>query len=294
MAWPPRQHRRSSGSRRERNLALLRSFVTVGVIGAGLLLLVGHSETPSQGGIRGAALDGVAPIWTVARMPVDAIGRFGKTIDDYFFAISRSQQLEIENQRLRRLAERTAALERENAQLKRLLRVAEPKRGWSRSFPISGASSGSYVRSAIIGGGQAEGVRIGQPVRSAEGLVGRVVELGRHAARVLLITDINSRVPVRSVRTGKPAMVVGVNSAQLEVRLLATDDVQLQVGDRLVTSGDGGIFPPDIPVAVITRANGDASLARPLANLVGLGFVTVEQPYLPPLTPIAPITGAPQ
>lgn len=287
MAWPPRQGR-SSSSRRQRNLALLGSLVTGGVVIIGLLLLVGRSEPSPQGGIRGAALDGIAPIWTIVRIPFDVVDRGGEWLDDYFFAISRNRRLEADNRRLRHLAERNSALERENRQLKDLLRVAEPARGWSRTLPISGASSGSYIRSAIIGGGHAEGVRIGQPVRSNEGLIGRVVELGRHAARVLLLTDTNSRVPVLIVRTGKPAMAVGVNAARLEVRFLASDDGQLRVGDRLVTSGDGGIFPPDIPVAVVTRIGGDAPLAQPLANPAGLGFVMVEQPYLPPVAPLVP------
>ena len=143
----------------------------------------------------------------------------------------------------------------------------------------------------MISAGRRHGVAVGQPVRTVEGIVGRIVETGESAARVLLLTDTNSRVPVRVQRTGKPAMIAGINGALLEVRFVAPADGQLRIGDKLVTSGDGGIYPPEIPVATVVRLRGETIYARPAANPEALGFVIVDQPYLPVvLPPSAPAT----
>lgn len=288
----PSRQSRSSLSRRDRNRALYAAIASAIVIVAGLILLVMSRADPTRGSsLRGAMLDMTAPVWTIARKPFEWAGAAGRAVDDYFFAISRNRELEKEVLRARILRQQRDALLRENRQLKSLLRVAEPRRTWSRVLPISGSSAGSYVRSATIGGGSAQGVRAGQPVRALDGLVGQVVEAGRHSARVLLLTDASSRVPVRVARTGKPAMVAGVNGALLEVRYMAPADGMLKRGDRLVTSGDGGIFPPDVPVAVVVGYRGETPLARPLARPDGLGYVVVERPYLPPviLPPSSPV-----
>jgi rod shape-determining protein MreC len=257
----------------------------------GLLLLLMSRADPAKGGaLREAAMDATAPIWALARTPFTALGRAGDYIGDYFGAVDRNRHLEAELRRYRVRDQERIALVRQNRQLKQLLGVIEPKRGWHRVLPIAAASSGSYVRSAVVSGGRSAGLRVGQPVRSMQGLVGRVVEVGGSAARVMLLTDASSRVPVRIVRTGRPAMVAGINGADLEVRFVAPADGQLRIGDRLVTSGDGGIFPPDVPVAVVTQVRGDVLLARPLAHPEALGYVLVETPYMP-TTSLAPAAG---
>lgn len=291
MAWPPRK-RTSSASRRERNIALLRGMVSVAAVLAGLILLVMSRADPARGeGLRTAAIDATAPVWGLVRKPLAAIGSVGDYIDDYFMAIDRNRALEAELRRYRVRDQHRLGLLRENRQLKEMLRVVEPRRDWYRVVPIAAASSGSYVRSAVVSGGRSAGLRVGQPVRSARGLVGRVVEVGSNAARVLLLTDASSRVPVRVVRTGRPAIIAGVNAPHLEVRYVAPADGRLKVGDRLVTSGDGGIFPPDVPVAIVTNVVGDLQLARPIAHPEGLGYVIVERPYLPPAI-VAPVADA--
>ena len=93
------------------------------------------------------------------------------------------------------------------------------------------------------------GVAPGQPVRAPDGLIGRVLETGRWASRVLLITDGASNVPVRLVRDGTPALAVGRGDGTIELRTLEVGQNPFRRGDIFVTSGTGGIFPPDIPVA---------------------------------------------
>ena len=191
--------------------------------------------------------------------------------------------------------QRAGALAAENRQLRGLLKVVEPQVRLVATARLAGASSGGALRSAVISAGSLDGVRPGQPVRAGNGLIGRTLETGGHATRVLLLTDPASRVPIIVERTGQAALVMGTNSPQVEIRDRIGDDVPLRVGDRLVTSGDGGIFPPGVPVAIVSRV-AEPPLARLLADPHGVGLVSVETAYLPvpPPPAEAPATPVPR
>jgi rod shape-determining protein MreC len=118
------------------------------------------------------------------------------------------------------------------------------------------------------------------PVIGAEGLVGRTTDVGAGAARVLLLTDSQSRVPVLVARTGQAALVAGDGSPLLLLAERVGPEEPLRRGDRLVTSGEGGVFPPGVPVAVVYDAGPPVRL-RPLARLLGAGFVRIEAGWLP-------------
>ena len=148
-------------------------------------------------------------------------------------------------------------------------------------------------------------MRIGQPVRAPEGLLGRILETGRWASRVLLITDGASNVPVRLVRDGTPAMAVGRGDGTIELRTLEVGQNPFRRGDLLVTSGAGGIFPPNIPVAVVTGQDGERALARPVADPSRLDFAIVQRIHQPaaeegdlnaarPVTPAPPVAAPSQ
>ena len=140
MAWPPRQSR-SRSSRRDQNRALLGYVVTGVAIVAGLLLLLMSRTAPERAdALRGAAVDALAPAWAVARMPFEAVGAIGDYIGDYFFAISRNRRLEADYARFQLTQQQFAAIRAENAQLKRLLRVVEPRVQRVGVFRIAGAS----------------------------------------------------------------------------------------------------------------------------------------------------------
>ena len=292
MDWSPPSRR--SASRREQNLALIGAVVTGAVIATGVLLLLIARVNPGQGAaLRGAALDAVMPMWSVVRAPLDAIHRGTDAMSDYFGAVSRNRALTVELAANRTTLERARALATANAQLKGLLRVVEPHTRLVATARIAGASTGGTLRSAVISAGRDDGVRPGQPVRAAAGLVGRTIEAGDHAARVLLLTDPASRVPVIVERTGQPALLVGANAPLLEIRDRVGAEEPLRPGDRLVTSGDGGVFAPGIPVAIVVRT-GEPPLARPAAVPDGLGYVVVETAYLPvPAAPAADVAAVP-
>ena len=251
------------------------------VVAFGLLLLLVGRVNPEQGSrLRGAALDVVTPIWSLVRAPFDGLARLNGDASDYFDAVDKSRALAAELQANRAPAQRAAALIIENRQLRALLKVVEPRVALVATARLAGASSGGAVRSAVISAGTSDGVRAGQPVRAATGLIGRTLETGSHASRVLLLTDPASRVPVIIERTGEPALATGANVPLLEVRDRVGSEIPLRLGDRLVTSGDGGVFPPGVPVAVVVRV-AEPPLARPLADPHGIGLISVETAYLP-------------
>jgi rod shape-determining protein MreC len=293
MDWTP-VPRRPSAMRREQNLALVGAVVSGAVITTGLLLLLLARVNPDGAArMRGVVLDLVTPIWSVARAPFDGLGRAADWANDYLGAVSRNRELEKQLAAARAELQHAAADRQALAQLKRLENVRDPVRRVVGTARIVSATSGSVVRSAMIAAGRKDGIVPGLPVISAAGLIGRITESGAVSARVLLLTDPASRIPVLIVRTGQAALVVGTNSRRLELRDRVGADVPLRAGDRLVTSGDGGVFPPGVPVGDIV-STAEPPQVRPAANPVGASFVTIEAAFMPMPTEAAmPSFGAP-
>ncbi len=277
--WPP--PRRTSYARREQNFALIGAVVTGAVLATGFLLLILSRVNPAYSArLRATALDVVAPAWASVRLPFDALSGGVDTVGDYVGTVPRARRLAAENAALHRALQDRDALAAENASLRRLVRVVEPRLGLVAVARFAGASTGSYARTAMVSAGTSDGVFAGQAVRADVGLVGRTVEAGRHAARILLLTDPTSRVPVLVVRTGQPALAAGAAGRLLDVRDRG-GNVPLRRGDRLVTSGAGGLFAPQIPVAVVVDAGTEPPRALPYADPAALDFVAIYRAYLP-------------
>ncbi len=281
MDWTP-SPRRPTAIRREQNLALISAVVSGAVVAGGLILLLLARVNPdTASGLRRVTADLVAPAWSLLRAPVDGAGRLFSGIGDYFGAVSRAdhleQQLDIANARL--VAARGDL--QDYRRLKALMSVREPSRQVIATTRIAAATSGSVVRSAMLAVGTRDGVGPDMPVIGGDGLMGRTTEVGAVAARVLLITDSLSRVPVIVERTGQAALATGRNQPTLLLTDMAGPDVPLLPGDRIITSGDGGVYPPGVPVGVVVDAGRDGAVVRPAGRLLGAGFVTVETAWLP-------------
>lgn len=282
MAWGPRKRTRRN-SRRDRNLALLaRSLLGLLLLMCASLLVLSRLSPGRFDALRGASADLVAPVWGTLGRPFIWAGEAIDYLSSYYDAADRVRQLGERERVYRQSRARYWQAEAENRELKRLLGVIEPSRERVGIFAITGSSGGSYLREAVIAGGIGDGIRPGQPVIGAEGLVGRTISVGQNAARVMLVNDVSSRVPVRVARTGLPAMLIGTNEPLVDVALSGPTTNVVEIGDQLVTSGDGGLFPPGVPVATVVRALGDTPRAIPTALPTGLGYVVVVQPYLPP------------
>jgi rod shape-determining protein MreC len=123
----------------------------------------------------------------------------------------------------------------------------------------------------MVNAGRDNGVARGQAAMTGEGLVGRVSEVGSRAARILLITDLNSRVPVVVDGTRQRAILAGDNSARPSLRY--ADSGTIRTGDRIVTSGQGGVFPPGLPVGVVGSVDSEGIWVEPYSALSRVDYL---------------------
>lgn len=230
------------------------------------------SGVPNQ--IRAYANDIVAPVLRVLEQPIRAVQAGLERIAGVSDIYLENEELRDENDRLRQWREAAMQLSRENERLRSMLKVPGREVPPAATTRVIGVGGGAFERSVLIGAGSVDEVKRGSPVVDETGVIGRVIQVGRWTSRVLLLTDINSRVPVRLERTGDLAIAEGQNESLLRLRFLP-QGVQVRVGDRLLTSGHGGAFPPDLPVARVVDVVDDFVLMEPLGLLGKLDYVRV-------------------
>ena len=279
---PPPSKRRPGFSRKAQIGLFLGYVIAVaGVLFAGLLLIVAMIDPRGFSALRGAALDATTPISAGGRSVVRFFTGGSHAIGNYFRAGSQNAELKRDLAASRRRLIEARAIEFENRRLKQLLKLTQSVSDQVTTARIVGSSFESSRRLATLAAGSSSGVRPGQPVRAPEGLIGRVLETGRWASRILLITDGGSSVPVQLVRNGTPALAIGRGDGFIELKTLEVGENPFRRGDIVVTSGIGGIYPPLVPVAIVTEANRDATVARPLADPARIDFAIVQNIYQP-------------
>ena len=165
-------------------------------------------------------------------------------------------------------------MQAENQSFRELLNVkADPTLTFVTARVISDAG-GSFIKSVLLPVGGRDRVQKGNAVMSGHGLVGRVMEVGQSSSRVLLVTDLNSHIPVVLQGTRTKAILAGKNQDLMKLERLPPDS-GMTVGTRVVTSGDGGQLPPDLPVGTIVSADADGVWVKPLADIDRLTHVQV-------------------
>jgi rod shape-determining protein MreC len=287
---PPSNRRPGFSRRAQYGLFLGYVIAAGGILFAVLLLILAKVDPRGFAAVRGAALDVTSPISSGGRAVVRFFTGSGEAVAHYFAAASENAELKRQLKASRQRLIEARGIEFENRRLKRLLQLTDTMTDEVATARIVGSTFDSSRRLATLSAGTSEGVRPGQPVRSAEGLIGRVLETGRFASRLLLITDAASTVPVQLVRDGTPALAGGRGDGTIELKTLEVGQNPFKLGDIVVTSGIGGIYPPRIPVAVVTEASRDITIARPLADPGSIDFAVVQNIYQPAAA--APINAA--
>lgn len=287
---PPRHRNRGFSRRIQYGLFFGYVIGAMGVVAGIALILIARFEPRAFEGIRSLALDATTPISTLTRPIVRGGGSVASGIGDYFNAAHENRTLRAQLQAAQRGMIETRVLAFENMRLKRTLRLVGDQVRPIVAARVVGSDLAGTRRFATLAAGSADGLAPGQPVRAADGLVGRIAEVGSHAARVVLLTDGGSAVPLRVVRTGEAALAEGRGDGALEVHVTTLGGRGFARGDLLVTSGVGGVYPADVPVAVVTGVSGEIASARPLADPARLDFALVlPQAAAPP--PLAPPSG---
>jgi rod shape-determining protein MreC len=271
------------GWSRRAQYGLFFSFLAVigGIVIGAFLLTLSLVAPKTFASVRGAALDVTAPITGALHEVTATTQGLVSGAGDYWDAASQNAELKRERRAmLQRMVEAKAILQ-ENRQLKATLQLRERNNQAVAVGRIVGSSFTSPRRFAIISAGRRDGVRIGMPVRSADGLVGRVLDAGVLASRVLLVSDRANIVPARLLRSGIPVISQGRGDGTIDVRPLEVGRNPFRRGDIIITSGTGGLYPPLVPIARVLKLDDDGAVAVPLADPANTSFAFVEPPYEP-------------
>ena len=255
--------------------ALLNRFALLFLIlSAFAIMLLGKAETVVVERVRSGVVDLVAPIMDGLSRPIATVSAGVDRIENFFSVYQENERLREQNARLLEWQSAALALAAENSTFRKMLNFV-PERGAAFSAArVIGDSGGVFVRSVLINAGAATGIERGDAVVSGEGLVGRVAEAGLQSARVLLITDLNSRIPVVSEKGRVRAILSGDNSAQPKLAFLPPN-ARLNLGDRIVTSGHGGVFPAGLPVGTISSVDDGVIRVSPFAEFDLLEYVRI-------------------
>jgi rod shape-determining protein MreC len=281
----PPSTRRPGFSRRAQYGLFLGYVIAIGGIFFALMLLVVAMIDPTGfSALKGAALDATHPVTAGGRGAVRFVEGIGGNVSNYFMAASENAELKRRLEAERRMIVEARAIGLENRRLKALLKLAQETQDPVAMTRVVGSAFEGPRRLATLSAGTASGIQMGQPVRSPDGLIGRVIETGRWSSRVLLVSDGASNVPVRLVRDGTPAIASGHGDGTIDLKTLELGKNPFRRGDILVTSGTGGVYPPNVPVAVVTAIDGDRTVAKPIADPAGLDFAIVLPIYQPAAT----------
>jgi rod shape-determining protein MreC len=255
--------------------------VIAGII-VGLVLLTLSLVAPQQfDRVRGGALNVTGPIAGALHEVTATTEGLFTGAGDYWNAANQNAGLKRERQAMLRRMVEAKAIFQENRQLKALLQLREQARATVAVGRIVGSSFNSPRRFAILSAGTGDGVRIGMPVRSSDGLVGRIIDSGALASRVLLVSDRASIVPARLLRNGIPVIAQGRGDGTIDVRPLEVGRNPFKRGDIIITSGTGGLYPPLVPIARVVKLDDDGAVAMPLADPATTSFAIVESPFEP-------------
>lgn len=246
------------------------------------LMLLGKADTLLVERARTQLADAVAPFLQAVSEPVTTVNETVEQVREMARMREVNAMLRAENERLLDWRRQAIALEAQSAALRDLLRLAPELEQRYVTGRVVGDQGSAFVRSVLVAAGSTAGVRKGQAALTGSGLAGRVAEVGERISRVLLITDINSRIPVQVGPAHDKAILAGDNSPRPALLYLLPGS-GVQVGDRVVTSGHGGLFPPGLPVGEVVEVADGSVRVRPYADWDHLDYLRLVGYELPGL-----------
>lgn len=258
-------------------------IVSAGVVlalalGAAVLLLIADRRQ-SEGGLaapRAAAEGTLGPINGVLAYPVRWVGALSDYVGGYFFAVSENRRLRARIRELEGVRDANIALSNVNKRYEAMLGLrTEPPVPMLPARSISDAR-GPFANARLIDLGASRGVRIGNPVINEHGLIGRVSGTAPNVSRVILLTDPSSQVPVLIDRSDARAILKGDGSGNPRLEYVRGQDA-LRVGDRVLSSGDGGGMPRGLPVGVVARGVDGSWRVKLFSDRGAIDFVKVMQ-----------------
>lgn len=250
----------------------------VALLVALVLLLADKREAMARTGQYGAARNEfdelAAPVMGVLTAPVRFLADASTDVRGYFFAVSENRRLRERLREMERWRDAAIALKNVNERYETLLKLHTEPAIPMISARVVADARGPFSNARLADAGAEDGVVNGQPVLSEHGVVGRIIGVGPHASRVLLLTDADSRTPVLVDRTNARAILTGDGGANPRLEYLRGGDT-IKAGDVLLTSGDGGVYPRGLPIGVAAQDLRGQWRARLYADRQALDFVRI-------------------
>jgi rod shape-determining protein MreC len=248
----------------------------VGVLVLSLLgvFAVWRIDSPRVERLRMAVIDRVLPSFDWVLAPVSAVSTLIIDFQSYQRLAAQNQDLRRELQQMKAWREAALQLEQENAKLLDLNNVRlEPKLTFVTGVVITDSGS-PFRQSVLLNVGARDGITDGWPTMDGIGLVGRIAGVGRETSRVLLLTDTSSRIPITILPSGQRAILTGDSTLNPLIEFLE-DRAVVRPGDRVVSSGDGGVFPADLLVGQVALGTDNRLRVRLAADYQRLEFLRV-------------------
>lgn len=248
----------------------------VGVLVMALLglFMVWRIDSPRVERFRAAAIDAVVPSFDWAMAPIRGAANLISDFESYTQLRAQNQDLRRELQQMKAWKEAALQLEQENAKLLDLNNVSlDPQLTFVTGVVVTDSGS-PFRQSVLVNVGARDGILDGWPTMDGIGLVGRIAGVGRETSRVMLLTDTSSRIPVTIQPSGQKAILAGDNSLNPPLEFL-DDTALVRPGDRVVSSGDGGVFPADLLVGQVALGTDDRLRVRLSADYQRLEFLRV-------------------
>ncbi len=242
-----------------------RSALLLLITAAVALMLLGRTQSGMVERARTLVADAVAPILDFASRPISGTVDALESVQGLMALAKENASLREANRRLRSWQAVAYRLEAENGALRQLLRMAPDPRSRYVTARVVADNGGAFVRSVLVNAGGRDGIVQGQAAVTGEGLAGRVAQVGVRSAQVLLITDMNSRIPVMLADSRERAVLAG-NNTNRPALLYLSPRSRVEAGDRVLTSGDGGVFPAGLPVGVVAVSDDSTVRVQPFVD----------------------------
>ncbi len=262
-------------------------------------VLVGRADQGLADRLRDGLNDLLAPAYALMAGPVQAVEQGGGVLGHLLDLQGENDALRAENAKLLQWQAVAMALEAQNDALKSALKYVPPAAPDFFTADVVADLGGIYARSVLVMLPPASGVTpaklVGAVAMDGRGVAGRVVEAGDRSARVLLVTDLNSRIPVALGVQGRPALMTGTNGPEPALLYWAPGQPP-QEGDMVLTSAAGGAFPPGLPVGVVHYDAQNDPVVLPLADLDALRLLRLfcypsNEPELTTVHAVVHVTG---
>ena len=238
------------------------------------LMFIGKADLVAMRDLRMSSNDFLALVIDFVSAPIRGVETMAEGIRTVASLRAENVRLQAENDLLQRWRRRAEILESENQQLRSVTgTVSDENRSLITARAVT-APGGSFAHTILIAIGNESGIVAGDPVITSNGLVGIVYEVGRAYARVLMISDINARIPVMLASSSWPGLTIGRNGEYLELAFLPAE-ARPEVGELVLTSGHGGILPAGLAVGRVDRVDGDNIRVRPAVEFRNLGYVSI-------------------